>query len=548
MKTDNLTKIEAVIFDFDGTLTKPEALDFNAIRKTVGCPEDIPVLEFISGISNPTSQKMALAELDRFETDGAAGSVPAGGSSEIIDFLQSRGIPATVLTRNSYRSVVRALQNFKNVQPGDFAEIVTRDDNLPVKPDPAGVHRIASRLNVLPENILMVGDYIFDIEAGRQAGCRTVLIDPTGRLSSVCTSQDFTVSTLSEVMEIIKMNTGLPAGKLPNDILGKLLEDFAFEDPAVLINPGIGEDTAAVDVQEKEVLVLKSDPITFATDAIGQYAVLVNANDIATSGATPRWMLTTLLFPVDTTAAQIATVVADLVAVCRRWGITLCGGHTEITDAVRRPVISGMLTGTVSKKGLIDKKNIRPGNHLLLTKSVCVEGTSILAREMPQKLEALGIPPDELQHAQEMLAHISILPEASVAAEHAGVSGMHDVTEGGLATAVGEIGAACGCVIHVEMDRIPVYDVTRRICRKLGLNPLGLIGSGSLLICCEPETSASLADKIRSAGIRVEKIGEVREAGTGVTARQNGRNVPWPDFEVDEIARLFASQKADECP
>ncbi|RLD51013.1 MAG: hydrogenase, partial [Bacteroidetes bacterium] len=98
---------------------------------------------------------------------------------------------------------------------------------------------------------------------------------------------------------------------------------------------------------------------------------------------------------------------------------------------------------------------------------------------------------------------------------------------------------AGGCRIRVDMDRIPVFDETRRLCRLLGIDPLGLIGSGSLLICCRPEDGDRLAAGIRAANIRITRIGEVMEGKSGVTAVRDGKFVPWPRFEVDEITRLF---------
>jgi hydrogenase maturation factor len=335
------------------------------------------------------------------------------------------------------------------------------------------------------------------------------------------------------------MEARLAAGKLPNALLRKILRGIAFEDPAVLINPGVGEDIAAVDVAGEEVLVLKSDPITFATEGIGQYAVLVNANDIATAGATPRWFLTTLLFPVGTTGAQVRTVVGELAEFCRRWGITLCGGHTEITDAVTRPVVSGMMAGTVRRRDLIHKQGMAAGDRILVTKAVAVEGTAIIARELGGRLRALGMTAEEIDGCRELLERIAVLPEARIAAATRGVSAMHDVTEGGIATALEELAAAGGRRIRVEIDRIPVFPQTRRLCRLLGVRPLGLIGSGSLLICCRPAAVARLAARLRAAGIPAAEIGRVGERGRGIEARRRGRPARWTAFEVDEIARLF---------
>jgi hydrogenase maturation factor len=326
---------------------------------------------------------------------------------------------------------------------------------------------------------------------------------------------------------------------LPNDLLEKFLNLFGFEDPSVLIKPGIGEDTAAVDIAAEEVLVLKSDPITFATDRIGEYAVLVNANDVITSGATPRWFLTTLMFPIGTSAFIIRNVMAELGSVCRRWHITLCGGHTELTDAVARPVVTGTMIGTVAAKRLIDKRNIKSGDRILLTKGVSVEGTAIIAREFVQKLKKMGVPETEIEKGRRFLDLISVLPEAMIARDIKGVSAMHDVTEGGLATALDELSVAGGHRIRVEIEKIPIYPETTKICGLLKLDPLGLIGSGSLIICCRHYARDILLDEIRKARIQVAEIGEVREAGKGIEAWRDRQPIAWPTFQADEITRLF---------
>jgi len=328
-------------------------------------------------------------------------------------------------------------------------------------------------------------------------------------------------------------------GKLPNDILEDFLNRFDFRDPSVLINTGVGEDAAAVNIDQEEVLVLKSDPITFTTDSIGYYAVLINANDLATSGATSRWLLTTLLFPPGITASAIWQVMHELESVCRKWNITLCGGHTEITDAVTRPVITGMLAGTVAKCDLIDKRNMRPGDSVLLTKAVAVEGTAIIAREFGDRLKGLGVTETEIEKCRQFLSAISILEEAKIAGRSKGVSAMHDVTEGGLATALEELSIAGKHRIRVDMDIIPVYPQSEKICRLLDIDPIGLIGSGSLLICCRKDEAESLMASIQDAGIDVTCIGEVLEAGRGIEAMKQKSPAKWPCFEVDEITRLF---------
>jgi hydrogenase maturation factor len=231
--------------------------------------------------------------------------------------------------------------------------------------------------------------------------------------------------------------------------------------------------------------------------------------------------------------------MAELSAVCRQWGITLCGGHTEITDAVSRPVLTGMMTGTVTRQRLIDKQNIRTGDRVLLTKAVCVEGTAIIAREFGDKLKRLGVPASDIANCRRFLDRIGILEEARIAGRTEGVSAMHDVTEGGLATALEELSVAGGHRIWVDMDKIPIYPETAKICGLLKIDPLGLIGSGSLLICCREYASEVLLQEIKNIGIPATIIGEVREAGPAIEAVRQHAPVPWPKFKADEITRLF---------
>lgn len=527
------------MFDFDGTLTRPGALDFAAVRMALGCPTGTPILEFIQNLPDAQARQTALATLDRFEMEGATVSQANCGAEELVTWLHGKGIHLGIITRNSRASVLRALENFTTARCEDFDLILTRDDPFAPKPSGDGVSHAVRYFGVEPEETLVVGDFWFDTEAGRRAGALTALLDPDGDPRLAQAESDFRVKRLEEIAPIVRAGLPLPAGKLPNDILDLFLREFRFEDPSVMINPGVGEDIAAVDIADKEVLILKSDPITFATDAIGRYAVLVNANDIATAGAEPRWFLTTLLLPCGITASQIRGIMQDLSDHSRQWGITLCGGHTEITDAVRRPVVIGMLAGTVRRGDLIDKKRMRPGDAVLLTKAVAVEGTAIIAREFTQRLRDLGLTDEEIAEGSSFLDRIGILTEARLAAQDGLATAMHDITEGGLATALRELSAAGNHRIAVNLEKIPIHPLTRKICDALKLDPLGLIGSGSLLICCRVTDSDRLCERIAQAGVAVAVIGEVCAEGHGIEAHEHGKLVPWPSFAVDEITKLF---------
>ncbi|MCG6893942.1 MAG: hypothetical protein LJE65_10075, partial [Desulfobacteraceae bacterium] len=200
---------------------------------------------------------------------------------------------------------------------------------------------------------------------------------------------------------------------------------------------------------------------------------------------------------------------------------------------------AGTLMGTTSRNRLLDKKAIRPGDAVLLTKSAGLEGTAIAAVEFRDRLSGMGMPEEILIRCRRLLDQIGVMEEARIASASAGMRSLHDITEGGVATALAELSTAGGYGIRVDLDRIPVLEETRQVCRLLDLDPLGLIGSGSLLICCRTDVEEEVMSGIRNAGIAVVRIGEVIDASPGIQAHRGRRPVEMPVFEVDEITKLF---------
>lgn len=539
MKSANAYRIKAVLFDLDGTLTLPGALDFSIIKKKLGCPADLPVLEFIDAIDRPSEKEKALRALDKFETEGARNSLPNPEAEALVRYLRSLNLKIGIITRNSARIVRRTLDNFDTLKPEDFNVVITRDDPLKPKPSGQGLCHAAKKIGLRPEEILFVGDFIFDMLAGKRAGTLTAFLRHSDSVLPEEGECDFIVSSLLELKPVIRLGTPLPAGKFPVDLLETFLDDIHSEDSSIIIQAGVGEDIAAVDISNEDTLILKSDPITFVSDAAGFYAVLINANDIATSGAKPRWLLATLLIPPGITPSKVYSILYELSETCSKWEISLCGGHTEITDAVTRPVVCGMLAGTVERPKLLDKKNMRTGDRILLTKALAIEGTAIIAREFEEQLRASELLQDEINTDKQLIEQLSILKEAEIAGNHEGVTAMHDITEGGIATALEELSVAGGHKIRVEMDKIPILPETARVCAAMNIQPMGLIGSGSLLICCEKRTSKDLVEKITAADIKATYIGEVLERGRGVSAFQKGKAATWPKFDADEITHLY---------
>jgi hydrogenase maturation factor len=454
-------------------------------------------------------------------------------------YLISKDLRLGIISRSDIKTIRQDLRNCGFSSEDDIDVIISRPEIIQHQADVDLIHTAAQKMNVTVDNILFISPHPAEVRAVQQVGAITAWLRTKQNADPAASTANFEIEDIAEIKDVVGMGVPLPSGKLPNRLLHDFLNQFIFDDPSVLINPGVGEDITAVDIESKEVMVLKADPITFATDSIGQYAVLVNANDIATSGAIPHWFLTTLFFPGGTTPSQIQHVFEELKSFCRQWGITLCGGHTEITDAVNRPIVAGMMAGTVARSDLIDKRRMKKGDRVLLTKGVAVEGTAIIAREFGVRLKKLGMTAGEIDHCRQFLDNISIITEAKIAAATAGTSAMHDITEGGLATALEELSIAGGRTIRVNIDNIPIFAETQKICNLLDINPLGLIGSGSLLICCRSKDCKKLMEDVATAGVEITLIGEVMEKGQGIEAYKRKKQTSWPAFAVDEITKLF---------
>lgn len=332
----------------------------------------------------------------------------------------------------------------------------------------------------------------------------------------------------------------LPVGKLPPELLAEILSGAPVHDGRVVLGPGVGLDCAVVELEDR-MLVFKSDPITFTAGEIGWYAVQINANDIATSAAQPRWFMATLLLPQGSTSPSAVKEIFDQVySACDELGISVIGGHTEVTYGLERPILVGTLVGEVAKEHLVTPRGLRPGDRLLLTKGVPIEATAILARELPERLSGV-LSTEELEQARRYLYKpgISVLRDAQIAVAAGSVTAMHDPTEGGFYAAVWELAAASGCTMNVELAAVPIPDLSRRICSALNIDPLGAIASGALLLACPPDGAVKIRDALQLVGIPCAEIGWAEEGLPEAWGWQNAVRSPLPHPDRDEIARLF---------
>ena len=332
-----------------------------------------------------------------------------------------------------------------------------------------------------------------------------------------------------------------PAGKLPPRIVQGLLTACQVpRNSRVVLGPKFGEDAAVIDMGDK-YLVAKTDPITFTSERIGWYAVNINANDVATMGARPLWFLATLLLPeTGTSLTLVRQIFKDTLRACADLGVTLCGGHTEVTMGLNRPILVGHMLGEVAKSRLVRKESQRPGDLVLLTRGIAIEGTSLLAGEKRLALSR-KLPARTLWRARRLLFQpgISVVQDALLAQRHAEIHAMHDPTEGGLASGLYELAKAGGVGLRIWKDRVPILEETRLLSKVLSFDPFALIASGSLLVVASAETAPRLLRAYSRRGVTAAIIGEVRKASEGIEWFEDGRGKPLHAPERDEIARLL---------
>jgi hydrogenase maturation factor len=329
----------------------------------------------------------------------------------------------------------------------------------------------------------------------------------------------------------------LRTGKLPSDVLGSLLSRIPHQDPRVLLGPAVGRDAAVIDIGRGRVLVAKTDPVTFAAEDIGWYAVNVNANDIACMGARPSWFMATVLLPVGCSEELPLQILDQMTRAADGLGVELVGGHTEVTAGVDRPIVVGAMLGECAREDLVTGEGMTPGDAVVLCGDIAIEGTALLAKEAVDVLRAAAVDERVLSAARDLLYEpgISVLAASAalVAVEKPRL--MHDPTEGGIATALHEMALLAGMTLRIDPTAIGVVEETRIICEALRLDTLGLLASGALLAIMSPDAAAKLGMSNNPSRGRI--VGRVEQGPPSVILEPG--NTPFPSFDRDELARFF---------
>lgn len=334
----------------------------------------------------------------------------------------------------------------------------------------------------------------------------------------------------------------LPVGKVPPSLLDEAVFRFlGAERKDVLFGPSKGEDAAIVRVG-RNLLALHCDPISGAYGRIGWIAINIATNDIATRGIPPRWVITCILLPEGSEKNLLESICRDMGSAAKKLGVAIVGGHSEVTPGLSHPVVVIFPVGVAKGQRYALSRNTRPGNKIILTKSVAIEGTAILAHDREESIRR-RFGEEFVIRAKAYFDDLSILTEASAAFRAGGVQGMHDPTEGGLAGGLNEMCDAAGLGFRVYEDQIPIRSETLEICRLFKVNPLALISSGALLITAEAEKAENVKRKVAEAGVPAVIIGEtLSERERRLMIRKRGREEKLPMPLSDELWSALGRQ------
>ena len=324
-------------------------------------------------------------------------------------------------------------------------------------------------------------------------------------------------------------------GKVPESVLKRsIIKQIKTRRPEIITGAAVGEDCAAIRLEEGEVYVTSTDPITGTSHEIGALAVHVTANDIASAGAEVIGVMLSVLLPDGTEEEELRSIMKQVEETCHELNIQTIGGHTEVTRVVNQPVITVTGIGKVLRDKLVTTGGARPGDDVVVTKWIGLEGTSIIAREMKDVL--LGrFSPSFVDKAADFIKYLSVVPDSAVAVKH-NVTAMHDVTEGGIFGALWEVAEASRTGLRIDLRSIPVRQETIEICEVFGINPYQLISSGSMLITSP--NGHEIADALKEAGINAAVIGKVTEGNDRILI--NGEETRYLEPpKADELYRIY---------
>lgn len=328
--------------------------------------------------------------------------------------------------------------------------------------------------------------------------------------------------------------------KFAFDVLQKRVFPYLHADDAdIILGSEFGEDVALTRVGG-DVLVSHVDPIVGAIGNIGWLAVHVACNDIAVSGVPPRWILVLVLVPREEDETLLEQIMSDVARAAREIRVSIIGGHTGYSSGLSRPLVAVTALGTASGRKPVRTAGARPGDQVLVTKGIALEGTAILAVDFADQARSLGLTEQDLAQARRLADEISILPEALAIAD-GGATAMHDATRGGVLEALREVAHRSHVGMEIDAGRIPERPIVSRFAQAFHFDPLRMLSSGTLVATVPPAKAQQVLRSLEPLGVACGIVGQVTP-GEGVEVSREGRNEKHSGIqcEDDELARLWA--------
>lgn len=325
----------------------------------------------------------------------------------------------------------------------------------------------------------------------------------------------------------------LPPGKIPLNVFREIvLKHVGVKLPEVLMGPAVGEDAAVIKIGE-ECLIVSSDPVTGAVEKVGWLALQVNANDIAVRGVRPRWFISTVLMPENSDKSSLKKICDQIDRAAKLLEIAIVGGHTEVTPNLSHPIVVGCMFGLAKDGFYVTSAGAKPGDKIILTKGIGIEGTAILATDRRDVVKkSLGV--DLAKRAEGFFEKISVVEDAMIAVEVGGVVAMHDPTEGGLAGGLHELADASNTGFRIYEDALIILPETSKICQLFEVDPLQLISSGSLLVIAKAEKAKAIVNALSRKDIEASIVGEVLKKSAGrkiISTDSSARDLPRPQSD-----------------
>ncbi|RLF02284.1 MAG: hydrogenase assembly protein HupF [Thermoprotei archaeon] len=339
-------------------------------------------------------------------------------------------------------------------------------------------------------------------------------------------------------------------GKLPPGVMERLVYSrLGRRDPSVLVGPAVGEDAAVIDLGDGQVLVVHNDAITGAVEFLGWLAVHIVANDVAVGGARPRWFMMSLFLPEEGGEELLDTIMSQVDRAARELGMMVVGGHTETTPGLDRPIVGTTAMGLAPRDAYVTTSGARSGDYVIVTKGVGIEGTAIICTDFADVLRSKGVGEEVIERGSKFLERVSVVEEALLLAENRLVTAMHDPTEGGLLGGLAELAYASGKTVVVREADMPVAEETRIVARALGIDPLRLISSGTLVASVPPSNVERALRLLRDHGIQAWVVGRVMDYNGNLVEveREDGsREAVKGVYVADELFRLWKMYRAGE--